>query len=94
MRVHPVALRELLEDAGFAEAAVEELPLTLHYDDVEDFIAATRDLSPAFADVVEPLNERQRTDLLERLTAATAPFATPDGSLALPGVALVATAEA
>ena len=43
------ALRELLEDAGFAEVVVEELPLTIRYDDVEDFVAATSDLSPAFA---------------------------------------------
>jgi ubiquinone/menaquinone biosynthesis C-methylase UbiE len=88
------ALRELLEEAGFAEVVVEELPLTLRYDDVEDFVAATRDLSPPFADVVVPLNDRQHADLLERLAVATAPFTAPDGSLALPGVALVATAEA
>jgi ubiquinone/menaquinone biosynthesis C-methylase UbiE len=88
------ALRELLEDAGFAEAAVEELPLTMRYADVEDLVATTRDLSPAFADVVGPLNDRQRADLLARLTAATAPFAGPDGSLAIPAVALGASAEA
>jgi ubiquinone/menaquinone biosynthesis C-methylase UbiE len=88
------ALRELLEDAGFSEVVVEELPLTIRYDDVEDFVAATSDLSPAFTDVVAPLNDRQRADLLERLAAATAPFAAPDGALAMPAVALVATAEA
>ncbi len=87
-------LRELLEDAGFADATVEELTLTMRYDHVEDFLATTRDLSPAFGDVVAPLDERQRTDLLERLTTATAPFAAPDGSLAIPAVALVAVAEA
>ncbi|HKG40009.1 MAG TPA: methyltransferase domain-containing protein [Conexibacter sp.] len=86
-------LRELLEDAGFAEIAIEQLPLTMPYDDVEDYIAATSDLSPAFADVVQPLNERQRDDLVERLTAATEPYAAPDGSLAMPGVALVAAAS-
>jgi ubiquinone/menaquinone biosynthesis C-methylase UbiE len=90
----PTALRELLQDAGFAEILVDELPLTLRYDDVEDFVAATSDLSPAFADVVTPLNDRQRADLLERLATATAPFASPDGSLAIPAVALVAAAEA
>jgi ubiquinone/menaquinone biosynthesis C-methylase UbiE len=90
----PVALRELLEDAGFGEVVVEELPLTIPYADVEDFVATTSDLSPPFADVVAPLNARQRADLLERLAAATAPFASPDGSLALPAVALVAAAEA
>jgi ubiquinone/menaquinone biosynthesis C-methylase UbiE len=86
-------LRELLEDAGFAEVVVERLPLTMPYDDVEDLIAATSDLSPAFADVVAPLNARQREDLVERLTVATAPFAASDGSLALPGLALVAAAS-
>ncbi len=88
------ALCELLEDAGFADPHVEELPLTIHYQHLEDFVAATRDLSPQFADVVDPLNERQRGDLLERLTAATAPYTAPDGPLALPPVALVAAAEA
>jgi len=88
------ALGELLEDAGFADVVVEELPLTIRYDAVEDYVAMTADFSPAFADVVAPLNERQRTDLLERLATATAPYAAPDGSLAMPAVALVAAAEA
>jgi ubiquinone/menaquinone biosynthesis C-methylase UbiE len=90
----PARLRELLEDTGFADPTVEELPLTIHYDDVEDYVATTADFSPAFADVLAPLNERQRADLLERLATATAPFAGPDGSLAIPSVALVAAAEA
>jgi SAM-dependent methyltransferase len=87
-------LGELLEDAGFAEVIVEQLPLTIPYDDVEDYIAATSDLSPAFADVVTPLNARQREDLVERLTAATAPYAAPDGSLAMPALALGGSASA
>ena len=88
------ALRELLEDAGFAEVVVEELQLVLPYEDVEDYVATTSDFSPAFADVLAPLNERQRDDLIERLTVATAPFAAPDGSLAIPATALVASGEA
>jgi len=88
------ALCGLLEDAGFADPIVEELPLTIRYDDLEDFVAATRDLSPQFDDVVAPLDERQRTDLMERLTAALAPYTAPDGSLAIPAVALGAAAEA
>jgi ubiquinone/menaquinone biosynthesis C-methylase UbiE len=88
------ALRELLEDAGFAEPVVEELPLTIRYEDLDDFVATTRDLSPQFADVVTPLNERQRADLLERLATATAPFAADGGALAIPAVALAAAAVA
>jgi ubiquinone/menaquinone biosynthesis C-methylase UbiE len=90
----PDALRTLLEDAGFADIAIEQLELTIRYDDVADYVAATCDLAPAFADVVKPLNERQRADLDERLSAATAPFAAPDGTLALPGTPLVAVASA
>ncbi len=90
----PEALRELLDDAGFAEVAIDEVPVAFPYDDVEDFVASTCDLSPPFAAVVAPLNARQRADLVERLSAATAPYAAPDGSLALPGVALVAAASA
>ncbi|HEU4701091.1 MAG TPA: class I SAM-dependent methyltransferase [Conexibacter sp.] len=90
----PAALRELIEEAGFADVRVEELPLTIRYDDLDDFVAATRDLSPQFRDVVDPLNERQRADLLERLASATAQFAAPDGSLAIPAVALMAVADA
>ena len=87
------ALRELLGEAGFGEVRTEEVPVSFPFDDVEDFAASTCDLSPPFADVVTPLDERQRADLLERLAAATAPYAAPDGALALPGVALVAVAE-
>jgi ubiquinone/menaquinone biosynthesis C-methylase UbiE len=90
----PAQLRELLEDAGFAHPRVEELPLTMPYESLDDFVLATRDLSPQFDDVVAPLNERQSADLLERLTAATVSYAAPDGSLAMPAVALVAAAEA
>jgi ubiquinone/menaquinone biosynthesis C-methylase UbiE len=90
----PDALRTLLEDTGFADIAIDELELAIPYDDVADYVAATCDLSPAFADVVKPLNERQRADLNARIAAATAPFAAPDGTLALPGAPLVAVASA
>jgi ubiquinone/menaquinone biosynthesis C-methylase UbiE len=90
----PAGLRELLAEAGFADVVVDEIPLTMAYDDVEDFVATTCELSPPFADVVTPLNERQRGDLLERIAAATAQFAAPDGALRLPAVALGAAAEA
>jgi SAM-dependent methyltransferase len=90
----PAALTALLEDAGFAEVVVEELPLTIPYPNVEEFVAATADLSPAFADVLATLNARQRADLDERMVAATAPFAGPGGALSFPAVALGAAASA
>jgi SAM-dependent methyltransferase len=88
------ALRALLEDAGFADIALERVPLTIAYDGVEDYVAATSDLSPAFADVVASLNARQRDDLLGRIADATATYADGRGALALPALALVASASA
>lgn len=90
----PAQLRELLADAGFAEPLVEELELTMRFDDLDDFWATTRDLSRPFGDLVATLDERQLADLRERIAHATAPFGDAGGALPLPGVALVASASA
>jgi SAM-dependent methyltransferase len=90
----PGALQTLLEDAGFAEVETDTVDVVFPYADVEDFWDVTRDISGLFGETVELLNERQRDDLRERIAAALAPFAVADGTLALPGVALVATASA
>lgn len=90
----PAVLRELLEDAGFADVEVEELAITFRFDDADDWLAFTRAMSRPVADVVDPLNPRQLDDLRARLRAAAAPFAGPDGRLRVPGVPLVAAAEA
>lgn len=90
----PDALRELLEDAGFAEPRVEEVAIALPFDDLDHYWDATADLSRPFGDLVATLDERQLADLRERVAAAVEPYAAPDGSLSLPGVALVAAASA
>jgi ubiquinone/menaquinone biosynthesis C-methylase UbiE len=90
----PTELGELLETAGFGEVELDEVPLTFAYADMDDWFATTRSMSRAFADVVDPLGERQLADLRKRFAAVAAPFAQPDGSVRAPGVALVAAAEA
>lgn len=93
--LHDVAqLRTLLGDAGFDELVADEQPVTFRYDDANDFWEATVALSRPFADLVEPLNDRQRTDLRERVDAGLAPFTAPDGTVALPGVSRVVAASA
>lgn len=89
-----VALGELLEEAGFLEARVEEVTLTMPYEGLDDYLTATASMSSPFGDLVATLDERQLADLRERVAAATAPFADASGALALPGVALVAAASA
>lgn len=90
----PVALRTLLEDAGFCEILVEEIAFDMPYDDAEDFWSTTCDLSRPFGDLVATLNDAQAVDLRERVDAALAAHTRPDGSLLLPSVALVAVADA
>lgn len=90
----PAALRDLLDEGGFADVEIEEIPLTMSYDDAEDFWTTTCDLARPFGDIVATLDERQLVDLRARVDAALAPYAGPDGALSLQAVALVAAASA
>lgn len=84
----------LLEQAGFAEIVVEEVPVAFPFADAVDLFSETKALSRPFAEIVAPLDARQLADLRARLTEKTAPYAESDGSFRLPGVALLACAEA
>jgi SAM-dependent methyltransferase len=90
----PSHVRALLDSAGFGEVEVEEIELCFTFADAAELWATTCDLSRPFADLVATLDERQSSDLRERLYALAAAYAEPDGTLRLPGVALGATAEA
>lgn len=90
----PAIVTTLLEDAGFAEVETAEIPVDFPYADVVDLFSETKSLSRPFADLVEDLDGRQLDDLRARLVEKTAPYALADGSFRLPGVALVAAAEA
>lgn len=90
----PQALTELLEDAGFADVRWDEVELRFPSADLDALIAETQARSRAFDDVVSTLDARQLDDLKERIGEQAAPFAKPDGGYILPGVALVAAADA
>ncbi len=90
----PQALTELLEDAGFADVRWDEVGLRFPSADLDALIAETKARSRAFDDVVSTLDARQLDDLKERIAEQAAPFAKPDGGYVLPGVALVAAADA
>lgn len=90
----PELLRTLLQDAGFQEIEVEPLDVVFEQTGFDDYWEATLGISRQFAQLFETLDEAQRTALRERLRAATARFEQPDGTLKLPGRALVAAASA
>ena len=87
-------LRELLENAGFLEVIVDGVQLDRAYENVDDYIAETLDLSATFSEMWATLDEAQRSEVTERIGALTAQYRGTDGLLRLPGRSLVAAASA
>lgn len=90
----PSQLTELLEGAGFADVRIEEVELAFPSAGVEALFDETRQRSRQFGDLVATLDARQLADLMERIAEQAAPYARAEGGYLLPGVALVAAAEA
>ena len=90
----PARLRELLQDAGFADIDIDTLELVRRHDSYAELWESTLDLSPTLHDAVlsRPAAEIEqiRASLAERFARYTA----PDGTLAIPGRTLVACASA
>jgi SAM-dependent methyltransferase len=85
---------ELLGDAGYSEGRVEALELTRTHDSFEELWETTLDLSRVFHDAVLARPEAEIAQIKEALAERFAPYAAPDGSLAIPGRTLVAYASA
>ena len=58
------------------------------------YIEETLDVSPTFADVYLELDENEQEALRREIASLAAPLLAADGSVALPGAALVAAANA
>jgi ubiquinone/menaquinone biosynthesis C-methylase UbiE len=89
----PDRLRDLLEDAGFADIRIEALAAPRLAPSVEAFIEETLDLSFMFASAFNELPEPDQAGVRERITELVEPFTAPDGSVELPGSALGAVAD-
>ena len=87
-------VRELLEEAGFADVIVEALDLTRRHNRFEELWDSTLDLSRNFHDAVlsRPAAEIEQVKL--SLAERFAPYTAPDGTLEIPGRTLVASASA
>ena len=84
-------LHDLLEGGGFVDVHIEEVPLLMRYDDVDDFIAASRETSGMLARIWADVSEAERKAIATRLAEDFAPFAVEDG-YELPAVAVGASA--
>ena len=85
-------LRDVLADGGFSEVHIEEVPILLRYDDVDDYIAVSTETSGMLARTWREVSEDEREMIVTRLSEEFVPFAV-DGGYELPGVAVVASAS-
>ena len=85
-------LRDLLEGGGFRAERIEEVPILITYDDVDDFIAVSGQTSGMLAKIWREASDEELATIASRLAEGFAPFDV-DGGYALPGVAVVAAAS-
>jgi hypothetical protein len=85
-------VESMLASAGFTDVLIEDVPVSMDYADVEEYVAASRDTGGAFARAFSEASEEERQAITKELAEAFTPFEV-DGGLALPGVALVALAR-
>jgi len=84
--------RGLLQNAGFTDVRVEDVPVRFVYRDVDDYASFANDAGGMFATVWRKTSEEEHQAIKAQLEKAFAPFAV-DGGYELPGVALVAVAS-
>ncbi len=90
----PERVRELLAAAGFAEIDVQALDVVHRHSSFEAFWETTLDISRSFHDVVLAKPESEIVDIRAGVQRRLAAFVQDDGTLAIPGRTLVASASA
>lgn len=88
------ALTELLESAGFTDVKVAPVSLERRYNNADEFVEETLEISPTMRQTLAEVSESDRQRVGERILAATQAYAAEDGSVLLPGSSLVAVASA
>jgi len=87
-------LRELLDEAGFADIEIDAVAIVRRAPDFERYWAMQLDLSAATRRALEPLDEAARAEVAAAVEAALAAHRSADGAYAVPGRTLVAVAGA
>lgn len=90
----PELLRDLLEGAGFGDAAVEPLDFAYHAESLDAWWDHQLTLSISLAEALGRLSPAEHCALRDAVDAGYAPYADPDGRVTLPARVLLATGEA
>jgi ubiquinone/menaquinone biosynthesis C-methylase UbiE len=84
-------LGQLVRDAGFTAGTVEKLEVPTNAASFEQWWSRTTSLAGPLAKIIAGLPQEATAALRERAREAVAPYATADGTLAFPGLTLIAT---
>jgi SAM-dependent methyltransferase len=90
----PRRIQALLEEAGFTDIAIEQIPVVFRYPSLDDWWDTQLDLSTSLARAVGALTPAQRDDLRDAIDARLQQYAGDEGAVALPGLTHVAAASA
>jgi ubiquinone/menaquinone biosynthesis C-methylase UbiE len=84
----------LLAATGFSEIDIAPVDIALTAPSLDDFWQMIVSMSSTIGPLVKTLSPAEHTTVRDEVDAVWAPFAGPDGTLAVPGRALVASASA
>ena len=87
-------LRELLDAAGFQSIEIEPVAITIEEESLDAVWERSLESSDPLRDLVAGLTPAEHYRLRDAVDEIWAPFAGDDGRVAIPGLALCATAEA
>lgn len=90
----PQRLADLLEDAGFDTPTIEPVDLTFTAPSPDDWFETLRAMSSTLQPLLEGLAPADHYKFRDAVDAAWLPYVQPDGSVAIPGRAFGAVAEA
>jgi ubiquinone/menaquinone biosynthesis C-methylase UbiE len=90
----PERVRELLEQAGFAEVLLDSVDVRHRYPSFDAYWETTLDISRVMHDAVLSRPEAEIEEIRVGIAARLAPHTAADGSLEIPGRSLVAVASA
>jgi SAM-dependent methyltransferase len=86
----PERVKVLLQDAGFEEARVEEVPLTFPLSNASAYLEFMADTAGPLAIALQGLSKDHRAEVLADVEDSLAQFAAEGGGYALSGLALCA----
>jgi hypothetical protein len=85
-------LRALVEDAGFANVQLENVPVHNDYRDVDEYVRRSNEMGGMFSRAWAAAPEDERETMTGEIGEAFEPFAV-DGGYDLPGLALCVLAS-